>query len=252
VIADAGEALSMLLPRLRGPSSPARQAWLAQVARWREQGLPSFDPGGPGVLKPQVAVVALMDALDARGGDRVVATDVGQHQMWTALFGRFRRPRRWVSSGGLGAMGFGLPAAMGAQLALPGATVALVAGDGSIQMNLQEFATLAARRLPVKILILDNQCLGMVRQWQQLFWRRRYAATDLSDNPDFVKVAEAFGLAAWRAENPEGLAKALALALAHPGPALVDAMVEREENVYPMVPAGEGLDRMLLGDPERS
>ena len=242
IIGDAARGLAELLPLLENPD---RAAWRRDVEQWKTcspPAIPPEDPAGP--IRPQRAVRAVQ--ANARGRDLVVCTEVGQHQMWAALHIDFDRPRQWISSGGLGAMGFGLPAAMGAQLARPEALVVDIAGDGSLQMNIQEFATLASHNLPVKIVVVNNGCLGMVRQWQQLFHGGRYSHTDLSDNPDFVRVAEAYGIRAWRAERPADLDAALSAAYDHPGPALVDVRVAREENVYPMVRAGDALDRMIL------
>ena len=179
-------------------------------------------------------------------GEAIVCTEVGQNQMWTAQFYRFSRPRSFITSGGLGTMGFGFPAAIGAQVAFPDRLVIDVAGDGSIQMNIQEMMTAVQYRLPVKVVILNNGFLGMVRQWQQLFYDKRYSSTCLSCSPDFVKLAEAYGATGLRATKPEEVVPTLEKAFATPGPVMVDVRVSPEENVYPMVPAGASLKKMIL------
>jgi acetolactate synthase I/II/III large subunit len=212
-------------------------------------------------IKPQAVIEALYRAT---GGDAIVATDVGQHQMWTAQYYIFRRPRRLLTSGGLGTMGFGLPAAMGAAVAETGKTVALITGDGSIQMNIQELATLSINRIPVKIVILNNGFLGMVRQWQELFYNRRYSSTCLRGGcacsrcsgvadctkayvPDFTALARSYRIEAFRTDRPGEVASVLEQGLAVDGPALMEFITAPEENVYPMVPAGRPLDEILEG-----
>ena len=165
--------------------------------------------------------------------------------MWTALYYPFDRPRSLVTSGGLGTMGFGLPAGLGAQLAAPGRLTVVVTGDGGFQMNIQELATAKRLDLPVKILLLDNGCLGMVRQLQEMFFEKRYVYTDLSDNPDFVAVAAAYGIPAERCERAEDVPGAIARLLAAPGPAFLDVRIDREENVVPMVPSGAAIDQAI-------
>ncbi|MEE0815746.1 MAG: thiamine pyrophosphate-dependent enzyme, partial [Desulfovibrio fairfieldensis] len=166
--------------------------------------------------------------------------------MWAAQFYSFTKPRTLLTSGGLGTMGFGFPAAIGAQFAFPDKLVIAVAGDGSLQMNIQELATAVAYKLPVKVVILNNRHLGMVRQWQELFYNHNYSSTNMEAQPDFVKLAEAYGAEGYRIEKPEDLLPELEKALASPNPAFIDVVVEREENVYPIVPAGAALDEMLL------
>jgi acetolactate synthase-1/2/3 large subunit len=167
--------------------------------------------------------------------------------MWAAQWYRYTKPRHFISSGGLGTMGYGFPAAIGAQVGCPGATVIDIAGDGSIQMNIQELATAVHNKIPVKIAILNNGYLGMVRQWQELFYHKRYSATVLAGNPDFVKVAEAYGALGIRATKPEEVRPAIERALAHDGLVVMDFVICAEENVFPMVPAGEAIDRMIGG-----
>ena len=193
---------------------------------------------GPGVLR----------ALSNQSPDGTVFTcDVGQHQMWVAQHVQFGCPREHLTSGGLGAMGYGLPAAIGAQFTDRNRTVVNVTGDGSIMMNIQELATLARYNLPVKVVVLDNSCLGMVRQWQELFLDRRYSEVDLSDNPDFVDVARAFGLHGFRVSKRDDVQAAVASLLAHKGPALLHVVLEQETNVWPFVPPGQSNSVMLEG-----
>src|SRR6202035_5212340 len=168
----------------------------------------------------------------------------GQHQMWTAQYFHFNQPRRWINSGGLGTMGFGLPAAMGAKVGCPDQTVVCVAGDGSVQMNMQELATCSQEGIAIKVFIMNNGYLGMVRQWQELFWDKRYSQVDMGQWPDFVKVAEAYGATGLRFEDKNTLVQDMRDALAIDGPVLVDVRVTREENTYPMIPAGKAARHM--------
>ncbi|UCG37771.1 MAG: acetolactate synthase large subunit, partial [bacterium] len=177
----------------------------------------------------------------------IIATEVGQNQMWVAQFFKFRNPRTLLSSGGLGTMGYGFPAAMGAQFAFPDRLVVDVAGDGSIQMNIQELATVAQHNLPVKILVLNNCFLGMVRQWQELFYGARYSSTCLISNPDFVKISEAYGVKGIRIEDKKDVDDGLREMMEHDGPVMVDCKVDREEGVFPMVPAGAATSEMIFG-----
>ena len=178
-------------------------------------------------------------------GEAICTADVGQHQMWLAQFYPFRHPRSHISSGGLGTMGFGFPAAIGAKLALPHRSVWSIVGDGGFQMSLGELATVAAHRIPVKIAVLNNRSLGMVRQLQEISYDRRYIAVDLTDNPDFVMIASGFGVAARRVEDPAELRAALEWAEHYDGPMLLDIRIDEEANVYPMVPPGAALDEMI-------
>jgi acetolactate synthase-1/2/3 large subunit len=220
-------------------------AWLQQLFSWRsEQPLDYRGEKGDGEnIKPQ-AVIECLHRLTK--GEAIITTEVGQNQMWAAQFYGFSNPRTFLTSGGLGTMGYGFPAAIGAQLAFPDKLVVDVAGDASIQMNIQELATAVCNKLPVKILILNNAYLGMVRQWQELFYKRNYCATCMEAQPDFVKLAEAYGAEGFRIERPEDLEPVMAKALKSPHTTIIDVRVAREENVYPMVPAGAGLDEMLL------
>ncbi len=237
---DARNILRKLLPLVR---TGERKEWLAQVAEWKRQFPLTYDRESS-ELKPQYVVEQIYELTK---GEAIIATEVGQNQMWAAQFYTFRRPRQLLSSGGLGTMGYGFPAAIGAQVGCPDAVVFDIAGDGSIQMNIQELATVVANELPVKVAILNNTYLGMVRQWQELFFNRRYSHTHLVGNPDFVKVAEAYGAVGIRVERKEEVRPALEQALATPGPVFLDFRVVPEENVFPMVPAGEAIDRMIGG-----
>ena len=240
VVGDALDILTALIPLVE---SRPRDAWHAQVAAWRKQHPLSYD-GASGSLKPQYVVEQLCAAAPE---DTIVATEVGQNQMWTCQWYRFRHPRSWLSSGGLGTMGYGLPAAIGAKAGRPEACVVDVAGDGSIQMNIQELATAKLYGYPVKVMILNNGYLGMVRQWQELFYDRRYSHTTLSGNPDFVKLAEAYGAQGRRVTEKDQVRPAIEEALRTDDVFVIDFVVEPEENVFPMVPAGEAINRMIGG-----
>lgn len=216
--------------------------WLEEVARWKKSQPLSWQKGS-GKIKPQQVIEALCELT---GGNAIITTEVGQHQMWAAQFYSFTKPRTLLTSGGLGAMGYGFPAAIGAQLALPDKMVITVAGDGSIQMNIQELATAVAYKLPVKVVILNNGHLGMVRQWQELFYKGNYSCTNMEAQPDFMMVAKAYGADGYRIEKEDELIPVLKEALFTPNPAFIDVRVEREENVYPIVPVGAALDEMLL------
>lgn len=194
-------------------------------------------------LKPQHVVETIFELTK---GDAIISTEVGQNQMWTAQFYQFRQPRTLLTSGGLGTMGYGFPAAIGAQMAYPDKLVIDIAGDGSIQMNSQELMTAVSHKLPVKIVVLNNCFLGMVRQWQELFYDRNYCSTCMDAQPDFVKLAEAYGAEGYRVTDPAKLKETLKAAFDSPLPCIVDVRVEAEENVYPMVPAGASLEEMLL------
>ena len=216
-------------------------AWLAAVAEWKSSKPLCYQENGN--IKPQAVIEALYEIT---GGDAIIATEVGQHQMWVAQFYSFTKPRTLLTSGGLGTMGYGFPASVGAQFAFPDKTVIAVAGDGSLQMNIQELATVVSNKLPIKVVILNNRYLGMVRQWQELFYNNNYSSTNMEAQPDFVKLAEAYGAEGYRIEKAEDMRAVLEKALASPNPAFIDVVVEREENVYPIVPAGAALDEMLL------
>ena len=218
-----------------------RTPWLEQIAAWRRDHKLAYRQSD--AIKPQFVVETLHRLT---GGQAIITTEVGQNQMWAAQFFHFDRPGKFVTSGGLGTMGFGLPAAIGAQVACPDELVVDIAGDGSIQMNIQEMATAVQCGLPVKVVILNNGYLGMVRQWQELFYEKRYACTCMAAQPDFVKLAEAYGATGLRATRSEEVQAVLEKGLSTPGPVIMDFAVEREESVYPMVPAGAPITEMLL------
>jgi acetolactate synthase-1/2/3 large subunit len=218
-----------------------RKDWFSQIEEWKKAYPLTYEQKG--VIKPQYVVEKIYELTR---GKVIISTEVGQNQMWTAQYFKFDQPRRLLTSGGLGTMGYGLPAAIGAQVAFPHETVIDIAGDGSIQMNIQELATAVQHQLPVKVAILNNHCLGMVRQWQELFYQRRYSATYLKSSPDFVKLAEAYGAVGFRVEKPEEVVPAIQKALATPQPVLMDFWVDQEEGVYPMVPAGAPINKMIL------
>ena len=219
----------------------SRKAWLAQVEEWKNTRPLAYKSGK--AIKPQFVIEKLYELTE---GKAVITTEVGQNQMWAAQYYHFDQPDHFITSGGLGTMGFGLPAAIGAQIARPDQVVVDVAGDGSIQMNIQEMATAMQYCLPVKVVILNNQYLGMVRQWQELFYEKRYACTCMESGPDFVKLAESFGAGGFRATKPEEVEDVLKRGLSHNGAAIMEFMVEKEESVYPMVPAGAPITEMLL------
>jgi len=222
-------------------SVQAREPWWDQIRNWQRQ-QPLRFTGSQDQIKPQTVIRELHRLT---GGEALVTTDVGQHQMWVAQFYPFTKSRQLITSGGLGTMGFGLPAAIGAQLALPEQLVIAVVGDGGFQMTNQELATAVQYGLPVKILIMNNGYLGMVRQWQEMFYDRTYSEVDISVAPDFVKLAEAYGAAGFRAERPAELRSVLKAALEHKGVAVVDIVVTKEENVFPIVPAGANARDMI-------
>ena len=220
-----------------------RDKWLDQVRQWSDERPLTYDRDSH-QIKPQYVIERLSELAP---DDTIIATEVGQNQMWTAQFYQFTKPRTLLSSGGLGTMGYGFPAAMGAQFANPGRLVVDIAGDASIQMNIQELATIAQHNLPVKILILNNCFLGMVRQWQELFYDARYSSTCLASNPDFVKIAEAYGVKGIKVEDKKDVEAGLIEMIKHDGPVLLEVMVDREEGVYPMVPAGAASSDMIFG-----
>ncbi len=219
-----------------------RAPWLKQIDEWRRTHKLAYKQEGE-VIKPQFVVEKLYELCD---GDAIITTEVGQNQMWAAQFFHLTKPRSFLSSGGLGTMGYGLPAAIGAQVAFPDRLVIDIAGDGSIQMNIQELITAVCNDLPVKVAILNNRFLGMVRQWQELFYDRVYCATCLDAAPDFVKLADAYGAVGLRATRPEEVEPVIREAFAVRRPVLMEFVVEAEEGVYPMVPAGKDISEMLL------
>lgn len=239
IVGDVKNILAQLMPLVKKCNT---EAWLKQVEKWKKEYPLTYDKKAK-TIKPQYVVEQIYEAT---GGDAIIATEVGQNQMWAAQFYRFDAPRRFLSSGGLGTMGYGFPAAIGAQIACPDRLVFDIAGDGSFQMNIQELATVVRLKLPVKVAILNNQFLGMVRQWQKMFYGGRYSSSCLADNPDFAKVAEAYGATGIRITEKRHVRPAIETAIKTPGPVILDFMVEREENVMPMVPAGAAISEMIM------
>jgi acetolactate synthase-1/2/3 large subunit len=253
IVGDVGRVLEKLNGRLSQTRAldeggrkhqRDRQAWLEKVRGWQREH-PLVCPEREGEILPQRLCAEVSRACR---GEAIVTTDVGQHQMWAAQWLKFKYPRTWITSGGLGSMGYGLPAAIGAQFACPDRTVVAIVGDGGFQMSLPELGTLATYRLPVKIIISNNGFLGMVRQWQDLFYNRRYSAVEFEVFPDAVKLGEAYGFRGSIVRDPAELREAIEGAMAEPGPVLLDVRVAREENVYPMIPAGGALSEIFLND----
>ncbi len=244
IVGDAKDALQKLLAELKKIKvyKTRTQKWLTQIESWKSKHPLKYRPS-KNKIKPQFVVEEICRLTK---GEAIITTEVGQNQMWAAQFYQYKHPRSFLSSGGLGTMGYGFPAALGAQMAFPERLVFDIAGDGSIQMNIQELTTAVQYRLPVKIAILNNTFLGMVRQWQQLFYDHRYSFTCLNCAPDFVKLAEAYGAVGLRAEKPQDVAAVLEEAIATPRPVVMDFVVDPEENVAPMVPAGKSLKDMIL------
>ncbi|HEY2772383.1 MAG TPA: biosynthetic-type acetolactate synthase large subunit, partial [Solirubrobacteraceae bacterium] len=237
-----------ILPRLTAEyraleADPGRlEEWWTRIHAWQERHPLRYEDSKDSEIKPQYMVQALYEAT---GGEAIVTSDVGQHQMWAAQYYQFPQPRRWINSGGLGTMGFGLPAAMGAKVGCPDETVVCIAGDGSVQMNMQELATCAQEGIAIKVFIMNNGYLGMVRQWQELFWDKRYSHVEMGQFPDFVKLADAYGATGMRFTDKKTLVDDIKSALETEGPVLVDVRVTRDENTYPMIPAGQAARDMV-------
>ncbi|MCM3703688.1 biosynthetic-type acetolactate synthase large subunit [Paenibacillus macerans] len=244
IVGDVKTVLEMLNPLVS--RADKADAWREQIRQSKiDKPLKYKDSNTE--LKPQWVIEMLNETT---GGEAIVTTDVGQHQMWAAQFYKFNQPRSWITSGGLGTMGFGFPSAIGAQMAFPDRLVISINGDGGMQMCSQELAICAINNIPVKIVVINNQVLGMVRQWQELIYDNRYSHINLEGSPDFVKLAEAYGVKGLRAASKEDAKRVWQEALDTPGPVLVEFMVSKEENVYPMVPQGSTIDQMLMGDGE--
>lgn len=238
IVANAKHALIELLKYVE---TKKRTDWFAQISKWQEKHPLKYRHSDE-IIKPQYVVEKIYEITK---GEAIIVTEVGQNQMWSAQFYKFNNARNFISSGGLGTMGFGFPAALGAQIGCPNKIVFDIAGDGSIQMNSQDLMTASVYNIPVKIAILNNSCLGMVRQWQELFYKKRYSST-LLKNPDFIKLAESYGILGLKATKPSEVENTIKKALSVKGPVLMEFVVANEENVFPMVPAGESLENMLL------
>jgi acetolactate synthase-1/2/3 large subunit len=244
IVGDAKLVLPELTREYRAlqTDSSRLDAWWKQIKAWQEEYPLGYEEGKDGEIKPQYMIEAMRRAT---GGDAIITSDVGQHQMWAAQYYGFDKPRRWINSGGLGTMGFGLPAAVGAKIACPEETVVCLAGDGSLIMHCQELATCVAEEIPVKVFLMNNGYMGMVRQWQELFWDRRYSSVEMGPSPDWVKLAEAFGATGLRCEDSGELEGTMAKALETEGPVLLDVRVSPEENCFPMIPAGAAARDMV-------
>lgn len=244
IVGDAKNTLqrfNTLIAETKEDWGKVRKEWFSQIEEWKKTYPLTYEQNGD--IKPQYVVEKIYELTR---GKAIISTEVGQNQMWTAQYYKFDQPRKLLTSGGLGTMGYGLPAAIGAQVAFPHETVIDIAGDGSIQMNIQELATAVQYQLPVKVAILNNHCLGMVRQWQELFYQKRYSATCLKTSPDFVKLAEAYGAVGLRAQKPEEVVPIIEKALSLQQPVVMDFWVDPNANVYPMVPAGAPIHKMIL------
>lgn len=237
-----GDAKLVLRELIKYVSKKKHTTWLKTINGWKKKFPLNYKKDGE--LRPQFVVEQIYEITK---GDAIIATEVGQNQMWAAQFYKYTKPKTFLSSGGLGTMGYGFPASIGASIGCPGKTVFDIAGDGSFQMNIQELATAVINKVPVKIAILNNQYLGMVRQWQELFYKKRYSHTSLAGGPDFVRVAEAYGAAGIRVKKKEEVKPALKKALSIDGPVVIDFIVTQEENVFPMVPAGVAVNQMISG-----
>jgi acetolactate synthase-1/2/3 large subunit len=247
IVGDVREVLAEMNRQLAAspqkPDAAALKAWWTQIELWRARDCLKYDRASS-IIKPQMVVEKLYEVT---GGDAFITSDVGQHQMWAAQFYKFDKPRRWINSGGLGTMGFGLPSAIGAFLANPGSTVACVTGEASIQMCIQELSTCKQYRTPIKIVNLNNRYMGMVRQWQEFFHGNRYAESYMDALPDFVRLAESYGHVGIRVDKPEDIEGALREAFSRKDDLVfLDFVTDQTENVFPMVPGGKGLSEMIL------
>jgi acetolactate synthase-1/2/3 large subunit len=239
IVSDTKEALVELLAQT--DESPQHNEWLETLAKYKKE-YPLWYKHSTNGMRPQWLIEAIHKVTN---GDAIVATDVGQHQMWAAQYYQFNKPHRWITSGGLGTMGFGFPAAIGAQLAAPESTVVAIVGDGGFQMTLQELSVIQERKLPVKIIIVNNGALGMVRQWQELLYENRISESLLQCQPDFVKLAESYSIRGMRIDTQEELVASLPEVFAYDGPVLLDCRVLQQEKVFPMIAPGKGLHEMI-------
>jgi acetolactate synthase I/II/III large subunit len=244
IVGDAKEVLPKLTKEYRALKADRSRldAWWEQLHGWQKEYPLTYEDSEDSEIKPQRMIQAMYAAT---GGDAIITSDVGQHQMWCAQYYDFDKPRRWINSGGLGTMGFGLPSAIGAQVACPEEKVVCLAGDGSLIMTCQELATAVRHDIPVKIFLMNNGYFGMVRQWQELFWDNRYTAVEMGPSPDWVKLADAFGATGMRVEDKNEVEGTMRDALAAEGPVLLDVKVTQEENCYPMIPAGAAARDMV-------
>ena len=248
VIGDAAVVLEQIMRAWKAknaaPDAKALKSWWTQIEKWRKRDCLRFDQTGS-IIKPQHAIQRLYEK--TKGRDTYITTEVGQHQMWAAQFFKFEEPNRWMTSGGLGTMGYGLPAAIGVQMAHPDALVIDIAGEASFQMNIQELSTAVQYKLPVKAFVINNQWMGMIRQWQELLHGARYSESYSAALPDLVKVAEAYQWTGLRATKPEELDDVIDTMLATDGPVIADIVVDQAENCFPMIPSGAAHNEMLLG-----
>jgi acetolactate synthase-1/2/3 large subunit len=254
IVGDVTRVLEQMIrlwqERKANPDRAALQDWWRQIDRWRARKCLSYHQDGP-IIKPQYAIQRLYELTKHRD-DCYITTEVGQHQMWAAQFYGFEKPNRWMTSGGLGTMGYGLPSAMGVQIAHPEALVIDIAGEASIMMNIQEMSTISQYRLPVKVFILNNEYMGMVRQWQELLHGGRYSQSYMESLPDFVKLAEAFGAVGLRAEKVDDLDDVIREMIATDRAVIADIRVDKTENCFPMIPSGAAHNEMLLGPADKA
>ena len=244
IVGDAKDVLAKLNREYRAlkPDSSRLDDWWKQIREWQQTWPLRYEDSRDSEIKPQFMVESMYEATE---GDAIITSDVGQHQMWAAQYYHFSKPRRWLNSGGLGTMGFGLPAAIGAKVACPDQPVVCISGDGSLVMNVQEFATAAAHDIPVKVFLMNNGHFGMVRQWQELFWEERYQSVEMGPSPEWPKLAEAFGWTGMQCTDKADLREAMTTALETEGPVLLDVHVTKDENCYPMIPAGAAARDMV-------
>jgi acetolactate synthase-1/2/3 large subunit len=248
IVGDAGAVLKALMAEMKAqnftPNAEPLARWWKQIEGWRARNCLAYRQSGP-IIKPQHAIRRLYEMTRER--DTYITTEVGQHQMWAAQYFGFDAPNRWMTSGGLGTMGYGLPSAMGVQVAHPDALVIDIAGEASFMMNMQELSTISQYRLPVKLFIINNEWMGMVRQWQELIHGGRYSESYTASLPDFVKLAETFGMTGLRASTSDQLDSVIQTMLDTDGPVIADIRVEKEENCFPMIPSGAAHNEMILG-----